>query len=365
VKGTNLKILAQAPVDGVAYIDVVGVIGDQYEEEYARFVLEKEKSLTLENLRSQLSKVKGAQKVVVNIDSEGGLIFEALAMYDELKRMDVEVETNAIGFTASAATIILQAASPGKRFISANVPILVHEVRYPGYFSDLTAEIARTIEADLETANDMAAKIYAENSYKSAEEMRAIMAERNGEGRYLTPEEAIELGFADAIMGETDKMEAKAAMVMRAKSQTTNTKPKLKMENPFKDFFARLNKGEVQTEETAQAVEALKEQVEALTTANADLTAKADKLEAIKAELETAKTDLETAQNELTEAKANADKLATAKADLEAKLSKGLDEKPDGSGEGKTSDENLLMKTNPEAYEYLKRSGLGSKLANA
>ena len=67
-----------------------------------------------------------ASEVVVNIRSTGGDVNDALLIHDALTALGAHITTRCYGYTASAATIIAQAASPGCREISANALYLIH-----------------------------------------------------------------------------------------------------------------------------------------------------------------------------------------------------------------------------------------------
>ena len=68
-----------------------------------------------------------ARKVVVNIRSTGGNVNDALLIYEQLKALKAKVVTQCYGYTASAATIIAQAASAGERKMSENGLYLIHQ----------------------------------------------------------------------------------------------------------------------------------------------------------------------------------------------------------------------------------------------
>ena len=65
-------------------------------------------------------------QIVVDIRSTGGDVNDALLIHDALCSLDAHITTRCYGYTASAATIIAQAASPGCREISANALYLIH-----------------------------------------------------------------------------------------------------------------------------------------------------------------------------------------------------------------------------------------------
>ena len=156
---------------------------------------------TYEKFRDTVRRIAAieAPEVVVNIRSTGGDVNDALLIHDALRALPGRVTTRCYGYTASAATLIAQAASPGAREISANALYLIHR-------SACTAEgnaeqMAREIEL-LRKTDERLAGIYAARSGRPTEEFTALMAENDGDGRWLTPAEAVAAGLADRIAGE-------------------------------------------------------------------------------------------------------------------------------------------------------------------
>lgn len=175
------------------FIDIEGTIGVEHTDNPTTSVA------TYEAFRREVERIASvaAQRVVVNIRSTGGDVQDALLIYDALRALDAHVTTRCYGYTASAATIIAQAADEGAREISSNAMYLIHRsmCAIEGNAQSLLsrAELLRKTDERL-------AQLYALHSHRSAEEYAALMAENNGEGRWLTAEEAIAAGLADRII---------------------------------------------------------------------------------------------------------------------------------------------------------------------
>ena len=178
-----------------AVIDIVGVIGrpEQLPDDgtvqgmtYARFME------ALDRIRAV-----AAPEVVVNIRSTGGDVQDALLIYEALRSLDARVVTRCYGYTASAATLIAQAASEGCREISAHALYLIHcsESAAEGNARSLTA-----VKELLDRTDERLAALYAERSGRPAERFAALMNENDGRGRWLTPREAVACGLADRII---------------------------------------------------------------------------------------------------------------------------------------------------------------------
>lgn len=135
--------------------------------------------------------------VIINIRSTGGDVNDALMMHDAISSIRGKKRTRCYGYTASAATIIAQAASEGCREMSVNALYLIHNANCAteGNAAELEAG------ADLLRKTDMRiADIYATRSGRTSEEFIILMSENNGRGRWLSAEEAIAYGLIDAII---------------------------------------------------------------------------------------------------------------------------------------------------------------------
>lgn len=165
---------------GVCQIDIEGTIGVpeewQFEEPDARVA-------TYERFRDTLRRIAEieAPEVVVNIRSTGGDVNDALLIHDALRQLPARVTTRCYGYTASAATIIAQAASEGCRLLSANALYLIHTAICSTEGN--AAEIAGKIDLLHQTDARIAA-VYASRSGRPAAEFEALMAENNGNGRW-------------------------------------------------------------------------------------------------------------------------------------------------------------------------------------
>src|SRR5438105_1481920 len=61
------------------------------------------------------------------INSPGGSVTAALALYDTIQYMKCEVATICIGQAASAAAVLLAAGTKGKRYSLPNSRVLIHQ----------------------------------------------------------------------------------------------------------------------------------------------------------------------------------------------------------------------------------------------
>jgi ATP-dependent Clp protease protease subunit len=75
-------------------------------------------------LASQNSK----EDIKLYINSPGGQVTSALAIYDTMQYVKPDVSTICVGMAASAAALLLASGKKGKRFILPNGEVLIHQV---------------------------------------------------------------------------------------------------------------------------------------------------------------------------------------------------------------------------------------------
>lgn len=186
----NLEITTRQTENGtVAEVDIDGIIGmDLWSDE--------DDQNTKQRMRDQLREIDAidADKIIVNISSLGGDVDHGLAIHDLLASNAATVETHVVGMTASAATIIAQAGD--ERFMSDNALYLVHRAWTIGMGN---ANDMRALADDLEKLDGRISNIYAKRSDKEQSEFLDLMNESNGDGIWITADEAFEFGLIDSV----------------------------------------------------------------------------------------------------------------------------------------------------------------------
>ncbi len=200
---TDIRITNRADV---CRIEIEGTIG--IPEEW-QFENPEQRVATYDKFRDTVRRIAEieAPEVVVDIRSTGGDVNDALLIHDALRSLQGRITTRCYGYTASAATIIAQAASEGRREISANALYLIHRsaCATEGNAAELSSK------ADLLRQTDRRlAELYAARSGRETEAFETLMAENNGDGRWLSPEETIAAGLADAIVDAPEQPAAEA-----------------------------------------------------------------------------------------------------------------------------------------------------------
>lgn len=68
------------------------------------------------------------EDIKIYINSPGGSVTSAMAMYDTMQHVKADVATICIGQAASAAAVLLASGAKGKRFSLPNSRVLIHQV---------------------------------------------------------------------------------------------------------------------------------------------------------------------------------------------------------------------------------------------
>jgi ATP-dependent Clp protease, protease subunit len=68
------------------------------------------------------------EDIKIYINSPGGSVTSAMALYDTMQHVKADVSTICIGQAASAAAVLLACGAKGKRFSLPNARVLIHQV---------------------------------------------------------------------------------------------------------------------------------------------------------------------------------------------------------------------------------------------
>jgi ATP-dependent Clp protease, protease subunit len=72
------------------------------------------------------------KEIKLYINSPGGVVTSALAIYDTMQYIKPDISTVCIGQAASAAAVLLAAGTKGKRMILPNARVMIHQVIISG-----------------------------------------------------------------------------------------------------------------------------------------------------------------------------------------------------------------------------------------
>lgn len=144
----------------------------------------------------ELSNLKNVKKINLRVNSPGGDVYEALAIYNELKRFSNENEIEVVayidGLAASAASFLILAAK--KVIMGIGTTVMIHN---PSVFLGRIGSDEMRKTADyLDKVRDNILDIYMTKCKLTREEVLNYM---NAE-KWFNANEAVEVGFADEII---------------------------------------------------------------------------------------------------------------------------------------------------------------------
>lgn len=128
------------------------------------------------------------------INSPGGVLTSALAIYDTMQYIRCPVSTVCVGSAASGAAVLLAAGTKGKRFSLPNAQILLHQVAVSGVSGQaIEVEIAAKQIIKLKGKVN---KILAKHTGQPLERLE----KDTDRDFYLSAEEAKEYGVIDEVI---------------------------------------------------------------------------------------------------------------------------------------------------------------------
>lgn len=202
-----------------------------------------EASFSLADLNQKLDNLSGATELDVFINSGGGSVTEGFAIYDRLMAFDGKVNTYVNGMCGSIATVIYQAGKKGTRFMYANSEFFVHNPFWQPTAPDpMEAKDLELLHEDLKAAENKIKNFYSQITGKTVDELTPLLDRQST----LTPQEAIDNGFADEISsGEVKaftKYKIAAYLNNNKKTKMADVKELQAELTGIKGFLAKLTK---------------------------------------------------------------------------------------------------------------------------
>lgn len=133
------------------------------------------------------------EEIKLYINSGGGSVSAALAIYDTMQYIKPKVSTICVGMAASAAAILLASGAKGLRFALPNSEIMIHQVMggVHGQATDIDIHAKHILKT-----KDRLNKILVKHTQKPLSKVRADM-ERD---YFMSAGEAKEYGVIDKII---------------------------------------------------------------------------------------------------------------------------------------------------------------------
>ncbi|HVX58904.1 MAG TPA: ATP-dependent Clp protease proteolytic subunit [Candidatus Saccharimonadales bacterium] len=164
--------------------DRIIFLGDDVNEHTANLVVAQ--MLFLENQDAD-------KDIILYINSPGGSVYDAMAIYDTMQFVKCDIQTVGIGVQASAAAFLLSSGTPGKRFLLPHATVMIHQP------SSGTRGKVTDQEIDLREAlrvKRMMEEIMARNTGQDIKKVHEDM-ERDF---WMTAEDAKKYGLVDRII---------------------------------------------------------------------------------------------------------------------------------------------------------------------
>jgi ATP-dependent Clp protease, protease subunit len=140
--------------------------------------------------------------ITLYVNSAGGNVTDGLAIHDAVRHLVVkgsEVKIVVQGMAYSMGSVVLQAASPGRRFAFPHSWIMIHEpAKWAGWQSTTAAA------QHLDRLKQMQSQIYRILAERSGKPLRQIIRDTKRTDFYLDAEKAKEYGLIDEILGPVD-----------------------------------------------------------------------------------------------------------------------------------------------------------------
>jgi ATP-dependent Clp protease protease subunit len=126
--------------------------------------------------------------IFIYINSPGGSLSAALAIYDAMRFVGPDVQTICFGIAMSGGSLILAGGTEGKRMTLPNGRILIHQPSggFQGQTSDIEIHAREVLDLRRRTE-----EIYARHTGQTIER-----------DRYFSADEAVEYGLVDRIVEE-------------------------------------------------------------------------------------------------------------------------------------------------------------------
>ena len=141
----------------------------------------------------ELAALGDVAEIIVRINSSGGDVFAANAIYTRLRDLDAKITVKIDGWAASAATIIAMAGDTIK--IAKNGVFMVHDPAM-SVWDTFRAEDFEKMAQELRVIKQSIMNTYSMKTGKKPEDIAAIMTAET----WWTGDEAVENGFCDELM---------------------------------------------------------------------------------------------------------------------------------------------------------------------
>ena len=142
----------------------------------------------------KLDTMKSNKDITLYINSPGGSVSDGMAIYDTMQMIKSDIKTICVGRCSSMAAVLLSGGTKGKRFITPNSEIMIHEVS--SFNMGKIGELKINYE-HYNTMNERIIKLLADNTGKTIKQIRKDIQLKD---RWFNAEEALRYGLIDKIL---------------------------------------------------------------------------------------------------------------------------------------------------------------------
>lgn len=133
------------------------------------------------------------QDISLYLNTPGGSVPAALAIYDTIKYVECDVATYCIGQAASVGALILSAGTEGKRFALPHARVMLHQ---PWGGTQGVAEDIRIRADEILRLKEKVNELLANETGQDQEKIR----EDSDRDFYLSADEAVDYGLVDTVV---------------------------------------------------------------------------------------------------------------------------------------------------------------------
>lgn len=127
------------------------------------------------------------------INSPGGSVYDALAIYDTMQYVTNDIQTVGIGVQASAAAFLLSCGTKGKRFLLPHSTVMIHQPSSGtrGKVTDQEIDLRESLRVK---------KLLEDIMAKNTGQKPSIIHEDMERDKWMTAEEAKKYGLVDRVI---------------------------------------------------------------------------------------------------------------------------------------------------------------------
>lgn len=169
--------------------DRIIFLGDQVDQHAANLIVAQ-----LLFLQSEDAK----RDIYLYINSPGGSVYDAMAIYDTMQYVKNDIQTVGIGVQASAAAFLLSSGAKGKRFLLPNATVMIHQPSSGtrGKVTDQEIDLRESLRV-----KKLLEEIMVKNTGQKSERIHTDM-ERD---YWMTAPEAQKYGLVDKVISSPPK----------------------------------------------------------------------------------------------------------------------------------------------------------------